>query len=194
MTRVAVIDGHPDSAGGHFCNALAEAYASAATASGHEVRRIAVAELEFPLLRSQAEYRDGALPKGLERAQADLLWASHVLIVYPLWAGTMPALLKGFIEQVIRPELYERQSASGEAWRRPLRGKSARVIVTMGMPALLYRWYFGAHGLKNLERNILGFVGIKPVKTTLIGLVDSMSADKRQRWLQKVERLGRGAR
>ena len=62
------------------------------------------------------------------------------------------------------------------------------------MPALLYRWYFGAHGLKNLERSILGFVGIKPVRTTLIGLVDSIDAEKRQRWLRKVEMLGQRAR
>jgi putative NADPH-quinone reductase len=79
-------------------------------------------------------------------------------------------------------------------WPRPLRGKSARIIVTMGMPALVYRWYFGAHGLKNLERNILGFVGIKPVRATLIGLIDNIDAKKRERWLRKVETLGQRAR
>ncbi len=153
-----------------------------------------MAGLDFPLLRSQEEYRSGLLPPGLEQAQADLLWADHYLIVYPLWAGTMPALLKGFLEQVVRPELYEARDASGEALPRPLRGKSARIIVTMGMPAFFYRWYFRAHGLKNLERGILGFVGIKPVRSTSIGLVDSIGAEKRNRWLRKVEALGRGAR
>jgi len=194
MPRIAVIQGHPDAAGGHFCNALADAYARGADAAGHELRRIEVAELDFPLLRSQIEYRSGELPVGLRQSQADLLWADHYLIVYPLWAGTMPALLKGFLEQIVRPELYEKPSDSGEAWSKPLRGKSARVIVTMGMPALLYRWYFGAHGLKNLERSILGFVGIKPVRATLIGLVDSIDAEKRQRWLRKVEMIGQRAR
>jgi len=194
MSRIAVIQGHPDPAGGHFCHALADAYAAGAVSAGHELRRIVVAEFDFPLLRSQAEYRTGPLPAGLEQAQADLLWADHYLIVYPLWTGTMPALLKGFIEQIIRPELYEGRSESGEVWPRPLRGKSARVIVTMGMPALVYRWYFGAHGLRNLERNILGFVGIKPVRATLIGLIDNIDAEKRDRWLQKVETLGQRAR
>ncbi|NNC65231.1 MAG: flavodoxin family protein, partial [Gammaproteobacteria bacterium] len=75
----------------------------------------------------------------------------------------------------------------------PLRGKSARVIVTMGMPAFLYRWYFGAHGLKNLEQSILGFVGIKPVRATLIGRIENIGAGKRQRWLRKVEALGHRA-
>jgi len=61
------------------------------------------------------------------------------------------------------------------------------------MPAVLYRWYFGAHGLKNLERNILRFVGIKPVRATLIGLIDAIDQPKRERWLAKLEQLGRGA-
>ncbi len=194
MSRITVIQGHPDPAGGHFCNALADAYAQGAVGAGHELRRIGVAELDFPLLRSQAEYRTGALPVSLEQAQADLLWADHLLIVYPLWAGTMPALLKGFLEQVVRPELYERQSESGESWTRPLRGKSARVIVTMGMPALVYRWYFRAHSLKNLERGILGFVGIKPVRSTLIGLIDNIDDEKREQWLRKAATLGHRAR
>ena len=194
MSRIAVVQGHPDPAGGHFCHALADAYATGAIAGGHELRRIEVAGLDFPLLRSQAEYRAGPLPAGLRQAQADLLWADHYLIVYPLWAGTMPALLKGFLEQVVRPELYESRGESGETWPRPLRGKSARIVVTMGMPALVYRWYFRAHGLRNLERNILGFVGIKPVRSTLIGLIDNIDAARRERWLRKVALLGRRAR
>ena len=189
-----MIQGHPDPAAGHFCNALADAYAAGAAAGGHELRRIPVAELNFPLLRTQAEYRAGPLPAGLEQAQADLLWADHYLIVYPLWAGTMPALLKGFLEQVVRPELYERPSGSGREWLRPLPGKSARIIVTMGMPAVVYRWYFRAHSLKNLERGILGFVGIKPVRSTLIGLIDNIGKEKREGWLRRAELLGRRAR
>ncbi len=44
----------------------------------------------------------------------------------------------------------------------------------MGMPALVYRWYFRAHSVRSLERNILGFVGIAPVNETLIGLTGNM--------------------
>lgn len=191
MSKITIIQGHPDPQGGHYCHALAEAYQRGATASGHELRLIDVAQLDFPLLRSQAEYQSARIPAGLEAAQADLLWADHLLIVYPLWAGTMPALLKGFIEQILRPEIAAAADASGGGRSRPLRGKSARIIVTMGMPALFYRWYFGAHGLKNLERNILRFVGIKPVRATLVGMIDTIDQRKRERWLAKVEQLGR---
>ena len=68
------------------------------------------------------------------------------------------AKLKGFLEQVFRPDVAYGKSESGQTWTKLLKGKSARIIVTMGMPAPVYRWYFGAHGLKNLERNMMRFV------------------------------------
>lgn len=63
----------------------------------------------------------------------------------------------------------------------------------MGMPALVYRWYFRAHSVKSLERNILGFVGIAPVHATLNGLTGDMKPEVAAKWLVKLERLGVGA-
>jgi len=59
------------------------------------------------------------------------------------------------------------------------------------MPALVYRWYFGAHSLRSLERNILAFSGIGPIRENLFGLVEASSAQKRQAWLKKMSALGR---
>ena len=64
-------------------------------------------------------------------------------------------------------------------WKRLLTGKTARIVVTMGMPAFVYRWYFGGHSLKSLERNILRFVGIRPVRESLIGMVEGSDAGGR---------------
>ena len=61
----------------------------------------------------------------------------------------------------------------------------------MGMPALVYRWYFGAHSLKNLERNILAFCGIAPIRETIVGSVETMGRAKGRRWIERLERLGR---
>ena len=190
MPKIAIVQGHPDPQGGHFCHALADSYADGALRGSHEIRRIEVAQLEFPLLKSQAEYESGSTPEGLRVAQADLLWADHFVIVYPLWLGSLPAKLKGFLEQVFRPEVAFDKSESGMTWTKLLKGKSARIIVTMGMPAPVYRWYFGAHSLKNLERNILGFIGIKPIRSTLIGMVETVSDAKRAVWIEKVARFG----
>jgi putative NADPH-quinone reductase len=67
-----------------------------------------------------------------------------------------------------------------------LTGKSARVIVTMGMPAVIYRWFFMAHSLMSLERNILRFVGLKPIRHNIIGSIEGSPA-ARQKWLDRIQ-------
>ena len=188
--RIVVIQGHPDAAERHFGHALADAYADAATRAGHEVRRVAVAELDFPLLRSKAQWDAGALPAGLQSAQQAIGWAEHLVVFFPLWLGGMPALLKGFLEQVARPGFALTKPEAGSLPKKLLAGRSARVVVTMGMPALVYRWYFRAHSLKALERNILGFVGVAPIHETLIGSVEGLDEKERARWIAKLSRLG----
>jgi putative NADPH-quinone reductase len=190
MTRkIAIILGHPDP-GASFCRALAEAYGEGAMTQGLEVRHIDVAALEFPILRSAADFRDDAPPPAILTAQEDIAWAEHLVIVYPLWLGTMPALLKAFLEQCFRPG-FALDYGTGDGWPKAmLKGRSARVVITMGMPALAYRFFYGAHSLKSLERNILKFCGIKPVRETLIGMVEAGPEAKRRHWLDRLSALG----
>ena len=194
--RIAIIQGHPDPAGHHLLHALADAYADGATRSGHEVRRTEVAQLDFPLLRTQEEFEAGALPAALVQPQADMRWAEHWVFLFPLWHGTMPALLKGFLEQVFRPgfamEYAKNPGGSQEPARFPKRllaGRSARVVVAMGMPVLLYRWYFGAYGIRSFERSMLSFAGIKPIRESFYGLTFADAA-KRVRWIEDMRRHG----
>jgi putative NADPH-quinone reductase len=189
--RIVVVQGHPDTTDRHLCHALADAYAEGARQGGHEVRHVAVAELDFPLLRSARAWQGTDVIPDIEEAQKHIAWAEHLVILYPLWLGTMPAILKAFMEQLFRPGFaLSREESSGAMGRKLLTGKSARVIVTMGMPAFFYRWFFRAHSLKSLERNILKFVGIRPVRTTLFGLVEGVSAARREQWLKRVRVLG----
>ena len=188
MTRIVLIDGHPDPDQVHFVHALAEAYADGAAAR-HELRRVTVADLDFPILRSPQEWQDGALPASLAEAQKAIGWAEHIVLIYPLWLGDVPALLKGCLEQVARPGFALGRGERG-LHQKLLKGRSARVIVTMGMPAGFYRWFYRSHSLKSLKRNILEFVGVKPVRTSLIGMVEG-SAARRRKWLRRVRRFGR---
>lgn len=188
--RIAIIQGHPDGQANHFGHALAEAYATGAGEAGHEVKTLTVAALEFPLLRSKDDWEEGTPSEGIRHAQSVIDWADHLLIVYPLWLGSMPAILKAFLEQVFRPGFAISKSAAGKSWKKLLSGKSARIVVTMGMPALLYRWYFGAHSLKSLERNILGFCGIGPIRENLVGMVENRNGAKREKWLVNMRALG----
>lgn len=188
--KIVLIQGHPDAAGGHFGHALADAYATAALAAGHEVRRVEIARLDFPLLRSAQEWNEGPVPPGLRGAQADIAWADHLVLVFPLWLGTMPALVKAFLEQVLRPGFAFSYRAKGFP-RKGLAGKSARLVVTMGMPAFWYRWFFRAHGVRGLARNILKFCGVSPVRETLIGFVEAPGGAARSRGLAALAEYGR---
>jgi len=115
------------------------------------------------------------------------------VIFYPLWMGSEPALLKGFLEQTLRPGFAVPDDRLNPRAPRLLAGRSARVVVTMGMPALVYRWYFGAHSLKNLKRNILGFCGFAPIRDSVIGLIESKDGANRGRWLERMSAFGRNA-
>lgn len=192
--RIAIIQGHPDAHARHFGHALADAYGQGARDAGHEIRIIEVAQLEFPLLRSKEDFDSGAPATSIVQSQELIRWADHLVIIYPLWLGTMPALFKGFLEQVFRPGFAMQPAQPGRMWKRLLIGKSARIVTTMGMPAFFYRWYYRAHSLKSLERNILGFCGIGPIKETLIGMVEALDDTKRERWLTKLSRLGRAGK
>jgi putative NADPH-quinone reductase len=190
--RVLLLQAHPDPAGRHFGHALAQRYGDAARAAGHTVETVNVATLDFPLLRSKRDWEEGALPPVLRPVQQAIERAEHLVFFFPLWLGGMPALLKGLLEQVARPGFAMAKTGGPAGFRKLLGGRSARLVVTMGMPALVYRMFFLAHGVRQLERSILRFVGIAPVRETLIGNVEG-SASSRERWLVRMERLGQRA-
>lgn len=187
MARVTIIDGHPDLARHHFVHALADAYAEGAE-TRHEVRRVEVGALDFPLLRSPKVWLEGRPPPAIAAAQEVIAWAEHLVFAYPLWLGDVPALFKGFLEQVARPGFAIGKMGKGFP-ERLLLGRSARVIVTMGMPAAFYQLFYRAHSLKSLERNILAFSGVAPIRHSIIGSVDRSDAHRRK-WLQRVRELG----
>ena len=187
--RIVIIQGHPDPAGHHLLHAMADAYGEGATGAGHEVRRIEVAKLDFPLLRTQAQFETGTLPPDLAQPREDMRWAEHWVFLFPLWHGTLPALFKGFLEQIFRPGFTMEYKKEGFP-KRLLAGRSARIVVTMGMPALLYRWYFGAYGIRSFERSMLSFAGIKPIRESLFGLTFADDR-KRARWIVQMRRHGK---
>ncbi|WP_102108054.1 NAD(P)H-dependent oxidoreductase [Oceaniglobus roseus] len=191
MTSILVIVAHPDGARGHYCGALATAYAEAARAAGHTVKVLDAGAEAVPFLHSRSEWETGDLPPFVPAAQKAIRAADHLVFVYPLWLGAMPAKLKAWLEQVMRPDFIG-ATGSGRFQRR-LKGRSARVVVTMGMPVPVYRFWFGAHSLRSFERNILHFVGIAPVRWSLIGNVEG-SAAHRARALARLADLGRAGR
>ena len=82
--RIVIIQGHPDGRTRHFCHALADEYAKGCEDGGHTVKRVEVAMLEFPLLRTKEDFETGQAPEAIRQAQEAIRWADHLVILYPL--------------------------------------------------------------------------------------------------------------
>lgn len=192
--RILILDGHPDPSPDRFMHALANAYREGAEAGKHEVMTIRAADVDFPLLRTQKDYEKEEPVEAVRRCQWAMDWATHVVILYPLWLGSMPAFLKGLLEQMLRPGFAYSTKKLGR-WPVKLQsGKSARIVVTMGMPGFVYRWYFRAHSLRSLQRNILHFIGFRRVRATVIGSVGTLDSSARTKYFAEMRKLGRVAR
>lgn len=189
--RVLVINGHPDASRERLCSALATAYETGARSAGRKVQRIDVGALNFSLIRDAATFTDGNPPDEIRRVQDAIRWADHVVIVHPLWLGTTPALLKGFFEQVFRYGFALQQNPGVGGL---LVGRSARIIVTMGMHSLFYEIVVGAFGMHGFERGVLQLSGINPVRHTFISRVSVAKERDRRRWLDRIEALGGAGR
>ncbi|MDP2408864.1 MAG: NAD(P)H-dependent oxidoreductase [Pseudolabrys sp.] len=191
MSKIAIIVGN--SMTGSYSEALGLAYKRGAESGGHEARLFVLAQMNFDAILREGYRRPQPLEPDLVAAREALLACDHVVLIFPLWCGDMPAILKGFLERVLQPDLLKFQDSAGKADWKVFSGKSARVIMTMGMPGLIYRWFYGAHALKLLKRNILHFIGIRPVRSTLYGMIAAAGDEKRQQWLREVEALGHDA-
>ncbi|HWQ87278.1 NAD(P)H-dependent oxidoreductase [Brevundimonas sp.] len=190
--RILILDGHPDPDPARYCHALAASYAQGAAGIGHVVHRTNLSDLDFPVLRSRNDWEEGPTPAAVLALQDQLAWAEHIVIIYPLWLGEMPARLKALLEQAFRPAFaFGGKTVSPGGGK--LKGRSARIIITMGMPAAAYRVFYLAHSLRSLKRNILALVGIGPVRDTIIGAVETRSDASRKRCLAQIRKMGASA-
>lgn len=191
MARIAIILGHPQPS--TFCEALAEAYRRGAETAGNTVHLFKLSEMKFEPILREGYRREQPLEPDLQSAYGALAASDHWVLIFPLWCGDMPALLKGFIERILQPDLIKRQGTESAMNWRIFEKKSARIVITMGMPVTIYRFWYGAHAVKLLRRNILNFIGIAPVRETLFGMMADASHERRDRWLKQVEDMGRRA-
>ncbi|ROO26399.1 NAD(P)H dehydrogenase [Salinisphaera orenii YIM 95161] len=187
--RVLLVLGHPrrDS----LCGALADAYCDGAGDAGVELRRIDLAALSFTRDVTAASPEDQPLEPDLQAARADLAWAEHLVFVYPTWWGTMPALLKSFLDRLVMPGFAFRFYGPGAAeWEGLWPDKSAQLITTMDTPPPVYRWLFHAPGTHAMRNATLGFCGVRPTRALVFGPVRTSDADRRAAWLEKTRRTG----
>ena len=190
--NILVILGHTDP--NSFCRSLSDAYISGATKSKQSVRIMKLGDLKFDPILYEGYKKIQKLEPDLVRAQKELLWADHVVWVFPIWWGVYPAIMKGFLDRVLLPGFAYKYTGPSK-WNRLLAGRSSRLIVTTGGPALLYKLLGNLPAIYALKYITLQFCGFKPVKTTLFGSIrKSTPKDQLAYYLARVRQLGeRGA-
>ncbi|WP_417602554.1 NAD(P)H-dependent oxidoreductase [Owenweeksia hongkongensis] len=190
MKKVLIINGHPDKESFNF--ALAEAYQKGAEKSDAEVQVINIRDLSFnPNLQFGYRKRTDLEPDLLD-AQAKLKWADHLVWIYPVWWGSVPAIMKGFLDRVLLPGFAFQKRENSLWWDKLLKGKTARIICTLDQPAWYYQWFNGRPSHITMKKLTLNFIGVKKVRITTIGPIRLSKEKYRTKWLQKVEELGRG--
>lgn len=188
MKHVLIIFGHPVE--NTFANSLRDAYRNGALSAGAEVREIELSKLDFDLNFRSGYRGNQSLEPDLLKAQQQILWAHHLVFIYPNWWSTFPALLKGFIDRTFLPGFAFSYQKEKQQPKQLLSGRSARLIVTMDTPLWYYWLVLHGPGHIAMKKGILGFCGIHPVKSTTIGPVRTSGKKQRSRWLELVYRLG----
>ena len=190
--RILVILGHPAAAS--FCAALADTYTHSAKSAGHEVRVLRLGELDFDPILHNGYAQIQALEPDLLSAQADILWATHLTFVFPIWWGGIPALLKGFIDRIFLPGFAFKYRAGKAFPDKLLQGRTAHLLVALDTPPWYYRWFYRMPGIHQMRKTTLAFCGIKPTQTLLFGPVLGSTPTQREKWLQQAGALvGKGS-
>ncbi|ABG57686.1 NAD(P)H-dependent oxidoreductase [Cytophaga hutchinsonii] len=189
MKNILIIKGHPNK--NSFNTALAEAYKTGASTQQVEIKEISIADLNFdPNLAFGYEKRMPHEPDLLD-AWEKIKWADHLVWVHPVWWGSMPAKLKGFIDRLFLPGLAFKYRENSVWWDKLLTGKTAHIITTLDQPGWYYALVYGKPSINQLKKSTLHFCGIKPVNVTYIGIIKDATEKQRNKWLQRVESLGK---
>lgn len=186
--NILIINGHPDKES--FNYALSDAYIKGVQKSNANYKVINIRELDFnPNL--QFGYRKRTeLEPDLLAAQEKLKWADHLVWIYPVWWGSVPAIMKGFLDRVLLPGFAFKKREGSVWWDKFFTGKTARLICTLDQPPWFYSLVNGRpshHAMKKLTMN---FIGVKKVRITTIGPLRLSKDSFRKKCLEKVETLG----
>jgi len=191
MNNILLINGHPDSKS--FCRAICDSYRQGVQSSGCQIEEIRIADLEFCPNLAKGYRERTELEPDLLLCQKKIQSADHLVWVYPVWWGSVPAIMKGFLDRLLLPGFAFKKKKNSLWWTPFLTGKSAHLIFTMDQPSWYYKWINGEPSTKAMKKLTLNFIGIKKIQSTPIGPIRQSTSLYREKWLQKVERYGQKA-
>jgi NAD(P)H dehydrogenase (quinone) len=186
MKKILVFLGHPDTES--MCCEFAESYAHGARDKGHEVRRKNLGDLQFDPILHKGYKVIQELEPDLKALQEDMKWCDHLVIIYPSWWSTMPALLKGLFDRMWIPGFAFKFLPNGIGWHRLLKGRTATVFVTSDSRPILARFLFGDN-VNEIRDGILWFAGFSP-KIKKCGPMKKISPENKAKWIEKFKGYG----
>ena len=186
--NISVILGHPNRES--FNHAIAEAAISALRENGHHVSYHDLYAEKFDALLPASEIsKNAVLDTDLRLYCEEIADADGIIIVHPNWWGQPPAVLKGWIDRVIRPGVaYEFKEGDGEEGIPCglLKAKAALVFNTSNTPVDREKTVFG-DPLETIWKNcVFGLCGIQSVHRTTFSVVVTSTRSQREEWLREV--------
>lgn len=189
--RISVILGHPEPRS--FNHAIAAAARDQLLADGHEVNFHDLHAEGFDPLLTPAELAShGPIPNSLAGYCAEAAAADGFVIVHPNWWGQPPAVLKGWVDRVLRAGVAYRFDEGDNGEGLPiglLRAKAALVFNTSNTPAAREQSVFGDPLEVLWKRCIFEFCGVKTVDRRMFGVIVTSTAAERTRWLAETRAL-----
>tara|TARA_B100001939_G_scaffold295411_1_gene268869 strand:- start:6614 stop:7228 length:615 start_codon:yes stop_codon:yes gene_type:complete len=181
--RILIIDAHPDP------ESLSSSIARASwEALGEKSELLELRKLQFELSLKNGYRKPTEMEEDLRKAQRLITEADHIIIATPVWWGSVPALLKGFLDRTLLPGFGFKYRKGSPLWDKLLAGRSAQLYVTMDSPYWWFRFVYGNPAINMLKRTVLEFCGIKPVRVRVFDQVRSSNPEKRKRWLDLVKK------
>ncbi len=184
--KIFVIVGHPDTQS--FNRELGESYVRGAQHEGHEARIVNLGSLSFGPILHKGYKLPQQLEPDLEKIQSDIIWCNHLVIIYPSWWSTMPAILKGMFDRIWLPGFAFKFHPHGLWWDGLLGPRTARVFVTSDAPPIFTRIIFG-DTTNEIKKGILWFAGFS-TSVKKIGPLKQISEEKKVKWKNKMEKWG----
>ena len=189
--KIHILCGHP--ANTSLSSTLVQAYSSAAEKSGHEVRITYLNELDFdPDFEFSNFSSVKPLEADLERFLENLEWCEHFVLIAPMWWGGLPAKLKGLIDRAFLPgKTFDTRTTTKMGLPAPmLTGRTARVVITSDTPNWFQKWIYGNPLSNQIKGQILGFIGLKPVRITQLAAASNPKDGQVQLWQTQLTKMG----
>ena len=194
--KTLIIYNHPHE--GSFCSAIRDAVISGLDIGGHEYKVINLDKDGFdPVMREkdlkafvEGGRDSGMWPEGVDSLVMNYVqkmqWAERIVMIFPIWWMSTPAMTKGFIDKVIFPGMVYKME-SGKLVSMLSKLKQVVIITTMNTPAAIYESNFGNSLEGSLIKGTFNQIGIHDIRWISLNMVKQVGDEKRWVWLDEIE-------